>query len=84
MNKGEAADWIAQLHNKDAVELHDADEFIQLLQGRFKDTDQKNENQAIIKGLKQETPNPPPPQEFIWEFQRVAGNLARVYLSPLL
>lgn len=31
MNEGDAVDWLAQVHKEGALELEDADEFVQLL-----------------------------------------------------
>lgn len=62
MNEGEAVEWIAELHDEGALELHDADEFVQLLRGRFKYMDHQVESKAQIKALKQVRQ---PPKELV-------------------
>lgn len=52
MNEGDAADWIAQLHDG-APELEDADEFMQLLWIWFEDIADWQEDEAQIKAPKQ-------------------------------
>ncbi|XP_026577622.1 cilia- and flagella-associated protein 47-like [Pseudonaja textilis] len=49
----EASTWIAQLHNKEAVELNDEDGFVELLWARFEDPDRVGENEDKIKVMKQ-------------------------------
>lgn len=51
--EGDAAEWIAQLRDQAAPELGDADESVEALRARFKDTGQGQEAEAEIKELKQ-------------------------------
>lgn len=53
MNEGEVSEWIAELHNEEAPEVEDADEFIQLMQSRFSNIAHQGEAEAQIKELKQ-------------------------------
>lgn len=53
MMEGEAAEWLAQLHDKKAPELENANELVQLLRTQFEDTSQREETEAKIKDLKQ-------------------------------
>lgn len=60
MNKGEAADWIAELHEEEAPDL------------RFNNVAQQLEAETQIKALKQAGR---PAKELKWEFRRLAGKL---------
>ncbi|XP_034275328.1 uncharacterized protein LOC117666666 [Pantherophis guttatus] len=72
MNEGEAAEWIAELHNERAPELEDMDDFIQLMRVRFSNVTQQVEAEHQITTLRQAGR---PAKEFVWEFQRLAGKL---------
>lgn len=65
MTEGDAADWIAQLHDEGPPELENADEFVQLLRTRFEDISKREEAEDEIKDLKQ---GGQPAKEFVWEY----------------
>lgn len=70
--EGEAAEWVAQLHDEGAPELEDNNEFLQLLRTWFEDIAQRQEAEAEIRDLKKKGH---PTKELVWKFQRVAGKL---------
>lgn len=70
--EGEAAEWVAQLHDEDAPELGDVDKFLQELRERFEDMAQGKEAEAEIKAIRQRGC---PAKEYVGEFQRLAGKL---------
>lgn len=51
--EGQAAEWVTQLHDKDAPELGNINTFLQELKSRFKDDYQTLQAEAKICKLKQ-------------------------------